>query len=473
MKRCAARVVVGVMAVGLAWSTASGQSARAVDKEKKARLPKDVVLAWVEVMLDANAIDCGLAVQDAPGPTYTSRAFGIVTAAMCDACNSIRHKHEPYLSEFSGYNSANLPAAVSVAAHDTLVALFPQQVDRFDDELDYWLRNLPAGQPRARGIELGERVAADILAARAADGSELPMSYTPTDAPGLHQVDPNNPNQPFHAPQWGLVDTFVIGDAADWLIPPPPALDSQDYTDSYNQVVQYGGDGVTTPTLRNEEQTIIGIYWAYDGTPGIGKPPRMYNQIVRVIAEQKRNTVEQNARLFALVNLAMADAGIQCWFGKYTHEFWRPIVGIRNGDDDTNDDTVGDPDWNPLGAPYTNGPSGASNFTPPFPAYASGHATFGAATFRVVANFYGTSDIPFDFVSDEFNGVNTDQDGNVRPRIVRHFDTLDEAAWENAISRIYLGIHWIFDAEMGVASGEAIADYVTEHALLPRKGSRR
>jgi hypothetical protein len=165
-----------------------------------------------------------------------------------------------------------------------------------------------------------------------------------------------------------------------------------------------GGDGVITPTLRSAEQTTIGIFWGYDGSPGLGTPPRLYNQIARTLAEQQHNSVAENARLFALVNVAMADAGIACWEVKYRDNFWRPVLGIRQADTDGNPDTVADATWKYLGAPRSNAP-GESNFTPPFPAYTSGHATFGAALFRTLANFYGRDDLGFAFTSDEFNGA--------------------------------------------------------------------
>jgi hypothetical protein len=432
--------------------------------------PEDVVLAWNLVLLDANAADHALAAPDQPGPTFTSRAFAIVSAAVYDAVNSIDHKHQPYLTELSGYQSADVRAAVSAAACHTLVELYPQQADTFGVAFEDWLSRIPSGQRRDKGVELGQRVADAILAARANDRSDAPMSYTPANAPGFHQVDPNNPNQGFHAPQWGSVEPFVLESVDDFRTTPPPDLDSAEYAEAFLELLMLGGDGSpTSPTVRTQEQTEIGLYWAYDGRPGLGTPPRLYNQIVHVIARQKRNTVSENARLIALVNLAMADAGIHCWHTKYEHEFWRPVVAIRAGDDDGNDDTDGVPGWNPLGAPLTNGPSGAPNFTPPFPAYTSGHATFGAAALWTVANFYGTDDIAFSFVSDELNGVNTDQNGVPRPLVVRRFDSLSEAIVENAQSRIYLGIHWRFDATEGAAAGTAIADYVTSHALRRKK----
>ncbi len=450
-------------------------AARGVSAPPKQAPPaEDVVLAWNRIMLDANAVDHALSPPDQPGPTFTSRAFAIVSAAVFDAVNSIDRKHQPYLTELSGYQSADVRAAVSAAAYHTLVALYPQQADTFEAAYDTCLARVPSAQRRNKGVELGQRVAAAVLAARADDGSDAPMSYTPTDppGPGFHQVDPNNPGQGFHAPQWGSVTPFVIDSVDDFPTPPPPALDSDDYAFACLELLMLGGDGsASSPTIRTDEQTEIGIYWAYDGRPGLGTPPRLYNQIVRVIAANERTTLEENARLFALINLAMADAGIQCWAVKYRYEFWRPVVAIRAADDDGNDDTDGIPGWNPLGAPLTNGPTGAPNFTPPFPAYTSGHATFGAAALGTVANFYGTDAIAFNFVSDELNGVNTDQNAIPRPRVVRHFDSLSQAIVENARSRIYLGIHWPFDATEGVAAGTAIADYVTSHAL--QRKSRR
>src|SRR5215212_479141 len=175
------------------------------------------------------------------------------------------------------------------------------------------------------------------------------------------------------------------------------------------------------------------------------------------------NSPEQNARLFALVNVAMADAGILAWDQKYIHDLWRPVVAIREHDQSSGPTGVGnnpidddcDPSWLPLGAPRTNS-TGNKNFTPPFPAYPSGHATFGAAAFHIARLFYGeaigdrTQDDLFDnleFVSDEMNGVNKDNKGTVRPRHVRNFPRgLWQMIEENGRSRVYLGVHWVFDA---------------------------
>jgi hypothetical protein len=161
----------------------------------------------------------------------------------------------------------------------------------------------------------------------------------------------------------------------------------------------------------------------------------------------------------------MADSGISCWDDKYQFEFWRPVTGIRSGAIDGNSRTTGDATWTPLGAPNDNG--GGTNFTPPFPSYASGHATFGAALFETMARFFGTNHISFTIGSDEFNGVTADQNGNVRPVVTRSFTSFSQAAEENGQSRIYLGIHWSFDKVQGIRQGTSIADFVFRNYLLP------
>jgi hypothetical protein len=250
---------------------------------------------------------------------------------------------------------------------------------------------------------------------------------------------------------------------------------SRKYAAAFNEVKNFGGDGIGTPTERTADQTIAGTYWAYDGTPGLGTPPRLYNQIAVHIAEQRGSNAIQLARLLALVNVAQADAAILCWKSKYDYQFWRPVVGIREADPGTgptglgdgNPSTIGDPGFSPLGAPSSN--QSGPNFTPPFPAYPSGHATFGGVLFQILRRFYGTDDISFTFVSDEFNGVTTDNEGNVRPLIPRTFSSLSEAEEENGQSRIYLGLHWAFDKNTGIAKGNQMADYVINRAFVPRR----
>jgi hypothetical protein len=446
--------------------------------EQRCLLSVDPILEWnaVAIQIDQSSYS-GFDVNDQAGPTRSSRALAIEHAAMFDAWNSINNLYTPYLTMAPNADDASDDAAVAQAAHDTMVALYPHQQAFIDLSLAQALSQLPNDVRTQRGLAVGQYVAARILQSRANDGSNVPGVYIPDGKPGHHQADPLNPNQGFLTPAWGNVTPFAIPSTAAIPTPPVPDLGSPEYTQAFDQVKLLGADN---SPARTTDETELAIFWGYDVARGLGDPPRLYNQVARVIATQENNTVGQNARLFALINLAMADGGIQCWGIKYRDIFWRPIVAIRQADTDGNPATVADPTWTPLGAPKTNPLPGEINFTPPFPSYTSGHATFGGAAFKVMADFYQTDDvnfsIPFDFVSDEFNGVSRDIHdaipdlilNHVRDLLPRHYESFSQAAAENAASRIFLGIHYRFDAIEGLSAGDRIADYTFDHLLRPR-----
>ena len=195
----------------------------------------------------------------------------------------------------------------------------------------------------------------------------------------------------------------------------------------------------------------------------------MVQGVVVQIATDRGLGVVDLSRLLALANVAMAEAGIAIWESKYYYNFWRPVTGVREADvgpsglGDDNPDTFGDPAYLPLCAPASN--TVEKNFTPAFPAYPSGHAGFGGAVFETLRAFLGTDDVAFTFVSDELNGVTTDNLGNARPLIPRSFTSLSQAEEENGQSRIYLGIHWRFDKTEGIAMGRKVADHVFQTAF--------
>ncbi len=412
------------------------------------------------------------------GPHRSSRAMAIVHIAIFDAVNAIQRRHRSYSNIPVANPRTSMEAAIAQAAHDTLVALYPSQRQRIDAQLRVDLLLIRPGIGKNLGIALGKSTAQAILATRSADGSahaEMRMNedYFPGEMPGIWRQDPISLIPLALGARWSETAPFVISTATQFRVPPPPAMNSPEYTAAYNEVVALGGDGITTPTVRTAEQTHIGIFWAYDGTPSLCAPPRLYNQVTTQIALQRHTPAIQLARLLALVNTAMADAGISSWESKYHYAFWRPIAGLRESDvgtgssglGDGNPDTHGYSDFMPLGAPASNlvGP----NFTPPFPAYPSGHATFGGALFQTLRRFYGRDDIPFLFISDEFNGSTVDNQGNTRPFLPRFFDNFSEAEEENGQSRIYLGIHWSFDKTAGIDQGRQVADYVFQHAFQP------
>jgi hypothetical protein len=433
----------------------------------------DAVLHWNAILLQANANDYDPTQVPAPdqkGPGKTARAFAIVHAAIYDAVNSIDGSCTPYLAAIRAEKGASIKAAVAQAAHDTLIAVYPQQQALFDDALQDAIAGIPQ-KKASSGTKVGKTAASNILQARANDGSQLDQAYTPIPYPGYHQVDPLHPGQGYLGMLWGGVTPFALQSAlqfpaSDAVGVHPQSrlawLNSPAYTAAFNEVKDLGAKDSTT---RTADQTEIGIFWSYDGSPQIGTPPRLYNQIARRIAHRQGNTEVQNARLFALINLAMADAGIAAWDTKYIYQVWRPIVGIRQAASTGNPATLADPNWEPLGAQADNG--SGTDFTPNFPSCDSGHATFGSAMFQVLRSYYGTDDIDFRFQSDEFNGVTMDMTGAVRPPRTREYSNLTQAELENHDSRIYLGVHWRFDQDQGLKQGRAIGEYVFDNYLLP------
>jgi hypothetical protein len=439
----------------------------------------DPVIFWNAVALHAAVIDHGIGAPGLQfGPTRTSRAFAIVQGAVFDAVNSIDPTAAPYLVQVAAPKDASINAAVAEAAYTTLVSLYPYQKPYFDTQLATSLQNIPT-TPEVDGIAVGQTVASDILAARATDGSQIdvvgePVNYTYGQLPGQWRPDPLHPDAKPLTPDWGKVTPFVLQSATQFGAPPPPAITSLAYAKAYEQVKSLGAVNSTT---RTDNQTNIGFFWGYDAQPGLCAPVRFYNQIIEAVAQKMGNSVVQNARLFAIANFAMADAGITCWNDKYRYDMWRPVTAIRENDPGTGPTGLGsgnpylvgqgDPTWQPLGAPADNG--NGTNFTPPFPSYTSGHATFGGATFKVLEDFYHTDIIPggLTIVSDEFNTITVNQNGTSRLLLPRTFNSFSQMAGENAQSRVYLGIHFEFDAIQGIRSGDAIGDYVFTHALLP------
>jgi hypothetical protein len=451
----------------------------------------DPVLFWNGVMLDAAVTDH--AVDGAHlqyGPTRASRAFAIVSGAVFDAVNSIDRQYDPYLIQLPAPRNASVDAAVAEAAYTTLVNLYPNQQSFFQSKLQESLQGIPL-IPKIEGLAIGGIIGEFYNIARANDGSIIDTPghqpvYVYGQLPGQWRADPLHPDATPLGPDWGGVTPFVVQSALQFGAPPPPDITSLAYAQAYEQVKAIGGDGVHTPSTRTDNETDIGFFWGYDASPGLCAPVRFYNQITEAIAQQTHNTVDQNARLFALVNFAEADAAITCWNDKFRYAYWRPVTAIRENDPNSpsappgyafgsgNPYLVGqeDPGWTPLGAPADNG--SGTNFTPPFPSYTSGHATIGAATFKVLEDFYQTDTIPIPggltIISDEFNTHTVDQNGVTRPLRQRTFNYFSQMAGENAQSRIYLGIHWHFDAVEGIRSGDGIGDYVYTHALTPRHG---
>jgi len=440
---------------------------------------------WSRIAVDATGLDHAPGNVGPPhvqgenlGPCRSARAMAIIHVALFEAMNAIEGGYQSYLGLAPAPAGSSVKAAIAQSVHDTLAALFPSQAALFAVDLADDLDSIPAGLSKADGIATGAAAAAAILALRTGDGSEVPepvygVDYIPSQDPGHWRQDPISQVPIALGANWSSVLPFVIDAADQFRAPAPPALDSAEYTLAYNEALVLGGDGVTTPHARSEDQMLSALYWAYDGTPSLCAPPRLYNQIAAQVARETDMSLMETARLLARVNVALADTAICVWDSKYFHAFWRPVLAIREADSGTgptglgdgNPATIADLTYTPIGAPASN--LGGLDFTPPFPAYPSGHAGFGGALFQALRLEVGADEYAFRFMSDELNGVTTDSFGNVRPLAPRSYTSFSQAEEENAQGRIYLGIHWRFDKAAGVDIGNQVTDMVYARLFLP------
>jgi hypothetical protein len=409
----------------------------------------DVVTDWNSLFRTAAQADSSMS-----NPGWASRTLAMMNGAMYDSLQAIDRTHQPFLVNASAPPNASFEAAAAQASHRILSLAYPSQSALLDSALSATLGGVADGPAKTAGIQLGTSVADHYIDLRHGDGADQIVQYTPHSDPGHWRPDPMNPTQEAWGPGWGTVAPFALTSPTQFVAPPPPDMTSQQYADSFNEVKELGALDSTT---RTADQTEMALFWAYDRR-NMGPPPVLFNSAVSQIADQQGNTMEENARLFAITSVALADAGVASWESKYSYDLWRPISAIREADTDGNPLTEADPDWVPLGAP---GAGVVPDFTPPFPAYVSGHATFGEAMFRSLEYFYGTDDVTFMLTSDELPGV------------IRTFDSFSDASVENARSRIYMGVHFDFDDIEGRALGGEIADWInaTAFAAVPEPSS--
>ena len=307
--------------------------------------PSAMMQRWNAIAVDATGLDHTAAQPgenrisgEQLGPGRASRAMAIVHIAIFEAANAIAGKYQSYTG-FPAAPQASMETAIAQAAHDSLNLLFPAQAAPCDKLLSEDMAQIPDGPAKTSGIDIGRRAVAAILALRANDGSahaepRYGIEFIPSDQPGKWRQDPISLHPLALGAHWGEVKPFVLDSADQFRTPPPPLLTSRRYLAAYEEVQRLGGDGIATRTERTADQTLAGIFWAYDGTPSLCAPPRLYNQIVMRIAGQMGTSADpvELARLLALVNVAMADAGIAIWESKYYYQFWRAGCGYsRSG----------------------------------------------------------------------------------------------------------------------------------------------
>jgi PAP2 superfamily len=390
-------------------------------------------LAHADGVTDWNAAALNAIRDGHTAPPIASRSLAILHVSIYDAVNGIARTHEFYLVPSAAPSSASREAAASAAAHKALVNLFPAGASGFNALHAAILATIPDGPQKVAGVVWGEFVANQILAARANDGSDAILPPPGGSGPGVWVPTPPA-YLPCLLPQWAFVRPFAMSSSSQFRPPGPPSLDSAQYAANYNEVKKVGA---AIGSTRTEEQTQIALFWA-DGA-GTETPPGHWNSIAQTIADAQGNTLEQNARLFALLNIAMADAAICAWDAKYTFHVWRPVTAINVTEPGLN--------W------------ASFIVTPPFPDYASGHSTFSGAAATVLELFYGTDDLPFTTGSDFLPGV------------YRSFETCGAAAGEAADSRLYGGIHFRSANQDGLQAGINIGELTGTHYLQP-KGNR-
>lgn len=412
----------------------------------------NAVLDWNETFLQAVRVRGG-----APGPI--ARTAAIMHIAMHDAIVAISPTHAPYLGGLDAAGTEDKEAAVHRAAHRVLTTLFPEQTATFNAALAQHEGALPAPGPQRRAVLAGRRIgdsaALAVIADRDDDGHDDQTPYPVNAAPGAWR--PAGPSVAPATPNWGRVRPFSLprgGSAENWLAtfrPPLPGgaadvaslLTSIEYADQLNEVKELGRFDSAT---RTTEQTEIAHFWAND-LDGTYKPPGQLFELTRELAVNESLDLAATAHLFALVAIAMADAAVVAWDAKYGTEFdlWRPDTAVQQAALDGNNGTAADPLWQPLSVNY-----GGARFSPPFPAYISGHATFGAAHGRMMANFFGTDDKSFQLGTDD----------PFAPGVKRNFTKFSEAARENGRSRIYLGVHYSWDADEATPVANRLADHI-------------
>lgn len=389
-----------------------------------ASLKATEVKEWNIAMLDMIKVD-GLSNQ------FGNRTMAMVHIAMFDAVNGIRGRYQPFLA--APNLSEGLPdrIAAAAAAFEVLSALYPQKLDHFGPLYDEQLARVAEGAAKANAAAYGRFVGQEVLAWRQNDGSAEAATVPFADGTKPGQWRRTDARPPM-LPGWGAVRPFAMSRGDQFRLIGPPDMTGYEYARDYAEVMEIGGKN---STRRTDEQVMIARFWV----SGI---PTMWNIVAHQVSEQQGNGLLEDARLFALLNVALTDAQIAGWDMKYHFGFWRPVTAIHDGHLDDNDGTIADASWESL-LP-----------SPPFPEYPSGHSTSCSAAATVLARFVGT---------DEFTFV---LDSQANPSLPpRTFGSFWEAAREAGLSRIYGGIHFNFSNTEGLEAGRSLGRYLFENFM--------
>jgi len=440
-------VTVSVLLVSFIAVASGSYAAAAVD---------DAVTLW-----NANA---GVAATEAclaplDNPLHESRIYAMMHVAVHDALNAIDRRSRPYAFDAEAEAGSSPDAAVAAAARDVLVALIAQLplelhsqacidagVTSVEGAYTAALAAIPDGESKAQGIAVGQAAAAAILDLRANDGAVGPfLNFAcPQDTePGEYQCTPGTPFIVFEG--WANVTPFVLKHSSQFRPGPPYRVGSKKYAADFNEVKSLGGDDITTPSARTADQTEIALYWWESS-------PLKWNRVARIVSENQGLDLWENARLFGLLNMALADGYVAMVDSKNHYNYWRPITAVQTADTDGNPDTIADPGWTPLRG------------TPPNQDYVSGHAIEGGAGAEVLKQFFGTDHISFEDCSESLPAGSTCSDA---VPVTRSFASFSQAAAENAYSRILIGYHFRKSVEEGIRYGRKIGKRATNLYLRP------
>jgi hypothetical protein len=413
-----AALASAALAAAVPAMSGAASSARAAQDTAPAAV--DPVIQWNRFLLNVQATP-----GDQPPTVHPTYELAMLHAAIHDAVVTIDHSGLRYLTRVHSVQGASAAAAADAAAHDTLLKLYPSLRASIDQQYAALLARVPQGTHKASGVRVGQRVAAQLVARRANDGSSAsPVPFQPGTSSGDYQLTPPAFTPPVFT-HWPQVKPFVIRRANEFRPPPPLALTSPKYAAAINEVKALGAAQGST---RTPDQTQIGQFW---------NPPiwATWNQIAQTAALAHHGTLSQNANSFAALDLTLADSVIAFYDAKYAYHVWRPVTAIRNADTDGNPDTVADPNWTPLSP------------TAPDPSYPGAHGTISAAGADVLSTVYG-NDFAFTVTSPALPGV------------ARTFVSFSEAAHEATVSRIYNGNHTRLDQVAGENLGHDVAEFV-------------
>jgi hypothetical protein len=383
----------------------------------------DVVTDWNQIALDV------LKAGNVLGNPW-SRAMAMVHVAMSDAINSVQPRYARYVFAAPAAPNASADAAALAAARQILLALVPAQRTRIDEAYTESLSRIPDGPAKNEGITLGEQAAAVVQSDRASDATSAPDTYRPITAPGVWV-----PTQPPLFPQYAQAKPWGMKSADQFRPSPPPALTSAVYARDYNETKDLGG---VRSSKRTQEQTDAVRFWTQTN---FGPS---WNDAARQLSAAKNLSLADNARLFALLTMGIANSFITDWDAKFHYNFWRPVTAIRNGDRDGNDATERDASWTPL------------NTTPMHPEYPSQAAIQCGAALAVLESVFGSGSV----------GPVTATD-TVDPRLQRHFPTIAKMGEEQAAVRMWGGIHFRNTLEISERMGRRVSEHLIKNYLTP------